>query len=99
MAFKYILLEDAQIDFEESLHWYAIRSGPATVNFIKAVDAAMNLICANPQRWRNKYKNYHELGLKQYPFSIIYIIDKEKELVVVTSVYHHKRNPKKRYKK
>ncbi len=99
MPFKYILLEDAQIDYEKSLEWYAIRSGPAAVNFIKAVDAALNLICANPHRWGNKYKNYHELGLRKYPFSIIYIIDTEKELVVVTSVYHHKRNPKKRYKK
>lgn len=78
MAFKYILLEDAQIDFEESLQWYAVRSGAAAINFIKAVEAAMHLICASPQRWRNKYKNYHELGLRKYPYSIIYIIDIEK---------------------
>jgi plasmid stabilization system protein ParE len=99
MAFKYILLEDAQIDYEESLQWYAVRSDLAAVNFIKAVDAAMSLICVNPQRWRNKYKNYHELGLKKTPFTIIYIIDTEKELVIVTAVYHHKRNPEKRDKK
>ncbi|MBK8522602.1 MAG: type II toxin-antitoxin system RelE/ParE family toxin [Ferruginibacter sp.] len=99
MAFKYILLEGAQIDYEESLQWYTVRSGTAAVNFIKAMEAAMNLICANPKRWRNKYKNYHELGLRKYPFSIIYIIDAEKELVIVTSVYHHRRTPKKRYNK
>lgn len=99
MPFKYILLEDAQIDYEDSLQWYAIRSNQAAMNFIKAVDVALQLICANPKRWRNTFKNYHELGLKKYPFSIIYIIDAEKELVVVTSVYHHKRDPKKRYKK
>ena len=99
MAFKYILLDVAQIEYEESIQWYAARSGPAAVNFIKAVDAALLLICANPQRWRNKYKNYHELGLKKYPFSIIYIINEAEEMIVVTSIYHHKRNPKNRYKK
>ncbi len=99
MPSKYILLEVAQIEYEKSLHWYAVRSEQAAINFIKAVDIALKLICDNPERWRNKYKNYHELGLKKYPFTVIYIIDSEKELVVVTSIYHHKRNPKKRYKK
>jgi len=99
MPFKYILLEEAQIDYEESLQWYAVRSGPAAINFVKAVETALNLICSNPKRWRNKYKNYHELGLRKYPFSIIYIIDVEKALVIVTAVYHHKRNPKKRFKR
>lgn len=51
MAFKYILLQEAQVDYEESLQWYAVRSGRAAVNFIKAVDTALHLICANPKRW------------------------------------------------
>lgn len=99
MPYKYILHEQAQKDYETSLEWYAERSGLVAENFIKAVDEALQLICGYPERWNNSYKNYHELGVKKYPFTIIYTIEANKKLVVVASIYHHKRNPKKRYKK
>ncbi len=99
MSYRYVLHEKAQVDYETSVQWYAQRSETAAENFVRAVDGALRLICDYPARWRNKYKNYHELGLKKYPFTIIYTIEADKELVVVSSVYHHKRNPKKRYRK
>lgn len=99
MLYKYIVLEKAQQEYEASLEWYAERSMLAAEKFIIAVENALLLICKYPERWRNQYKNYHELGLKKYPFTIIYTIETGKQLVVVTSVYHHKRNPKKKYRK
>jgi toxin ParE1/3/4 len=75
VLFKYILHEHAQKDYETSLKWYAERSGKAAENFITAVDNALQLIYEHPTRWRNTYKNYHELGLKNYPFTIIYSIE------------------------
>ena len=99
MSYGYILHEHAQIDYETSLQWYAARSEQAAIHFMAAVDDALQLICTHPARWRNIYKNYHELSLKKYPFTIIYTIETDKKLVVVSSIYHHKRNPTKRYTK
>jgi plasmid stabilization system protein ParE len=99
VLYKYILHEHAQEDYETSLKWYAERSEQAAENFIKAVDDALQLICAYPSRWRNTYKNYHELGLKKYPFTIIYTVEVNNRRVVIASIYHHKRNPKRKYKK
>jgi plasmid stabilization system protein ParE len=99
MAYKYILHEHAQEDYETSLQWYAERSVQVGAGFAAAIEDALQLICEHPARWRNSYSNYHELGLKNYPFSIIYTIEPNLKLVVITSIYHHKRNPKKKYKK
>ena len=99
MQYNYILHEHAQQDYETSLKWYAARSQRAAQLFITAVDQALSLICEHPTRWRNTYKNYHELGLKKFPFTIIYTIETNKQLIVVASIYHHKRNPKKRIRK
>jgi plasmid stabilization system protein ParE len=99
MIYGYILQEEAQREYEISVQWYLERSERAATNFILAVDAALQLICKYPQRWRNKYKNYYELGLKKYPFTIIYTIETDKQLIFITAIYHHKRSPGKRYRK
>jgi len=96
MLYQYILLEPAQEDYETSLRWYAERSIQAAEGFIEAMEEALQLICEYPDRWRNSYKNFHELELKNFPFSIIYHIEPSKQLIIVTSVYHHKKNPKKK---
>lgn len=99
MAYGYILLEKAQLEYEDSFLWYAARSTAAVELFIDAVEYALELICSNPYMWRNEYKDFHELCLKKYPFSIIFTIDTKHELVVITSIYHHSRNNKKKYRK
>jgi plasmid stabilization system protein ParE len=99
MIYKYILHEHAQKDYEGSIKWYLKRSSQAADNFIKAVDNTLKLICEDPTRWRNTYKNFHELGLRKFPFTIIYEIDLQNELVIVSAIYHHKRNPRKKYRR
>ncbi len=99
MSYAYILHKHAQQDYEQSLEWYMERSVEAAEKFVIAIDNALQLICDNPTRWRNKYKNFHEISLKKYPFTIIYTIDEDKSLVVVSSIYHHKRNPQGKYRK
>jgi len=99
MSFQYILLAEAQKDYEDSLLWYLERSEKAAQNFVNAIDNALKIICSDPKKCKNKYKNYYEFGIKKYPFTIIFIIDEKQPKVIVHSVYHHKRNPKVKYKR
>jgi len=93
MSFGYILHEQAQLDYEESVKWHFERSPQAAA----AVNLTLKQICAHPARWRNTYKHYYELGLKKYPFVIIYSIEPDDKVIAVWKIYHHKRNPKKKY--
>ena len=99
MSNSYVLLEAAQEEYESSLRWYVVRSEQSAENFIRAIDVTLKSICDYPTRWRNKYKNFYELGVKKYPFTIIYTIDKQNKLIIVHSIFHHKRNPLKKYNK
>jgi plasmid stabilization system protein ParE len=99
MSYAYILHKHAQLDYEQSLEWYMERSVVAAEKFVAAIDNALQLICDNPTRWRNKYKNFHEISLKKYPFTIIYTTEADNAIVVVSSIYHHKRKPKGKYRK
>ncbi len=99
MTYSYVLHEMAQDDFESALQWYLERSRQAATGFVAEVEAALIMICKEPTMWRNTYKHYYELGLKKYPFMLIYFIEPARKLVVVTAVHHNKKNPLNKYRK
>ncbi len=98
MSYTHILHPLAQEDYESALLWYLARSQRAAENFVIAVEEALSLICNNPTRWRNEHKHYYELGVRKYPFVIIYTIEKSKQVVAVSAIYHCKRNPQRKYR-
>lgn len=98
MLYSYVFESRAQEEYETSLLWYLDRSLNAAQDFVYAVDETLKLICKHPERWRNPYRDFYELGLKKFPFYIIYTIDHPNKRVVVFSIYHQKRNPKRKYK-
>lgn len=99
MSYNFILHELAQEDYEVALKWYAEKSQKAAENFVVAIDDTLSLICSHPNRWRNEYKHFFELGVKKYPYTIIYTVESTQQLIFVTSIFHHKRNPRKKYRK
>jgi hypothetical protein len=79
-----------------------VRSEQSAENFIHAIDVAFESICSYPTRWRNKYKDFYELGVKKYPYTIIYLIDNQNKLIIIHSYFTIKgiplRNIIKRFK-
>jgi plasmid stabilization system protein ParE len=96
--FQYKLHPAAQEDYESSTSWYLSRNVKAAVNFVNAVEKALDNICTDPTRHRNEYKNYYEFNLHNYPFTIIYIIEESLENIVITAIYHQKRHPRNKYR-
>jgi len=99
MAYQYIFDPIAADEYEEAFKWYEQKSIVAADNLILTVQEAIIGICADPHRYRNTYKKLRELNLKKYPYTLIYFIDEDKQLITIISLYHHKRNPKGKYNK
>src|ERR1700749_399165 len=97
MAYKYIFDPIAADEYEEAFKWYEKKSAVAADGLIIAVQDAIFAVCANPDRYRNTYKSLGEITLKKYPYNLIYYIDQNKKVIIITSSYHHKRNPKGKY--
>lgn len=98
MRFRYELYPKAQQEFEEAVEWYANRSLTSAEKFVEEVDSAFATICEFPHRWKNEYAHYYEYYLKRFPFAIVYIIDSTNQSIVILSIFHQRRNPRKRYK-
>ncbi len=96
--YQYILEPRTQLEYEKSVEWYTKRSEGATLNFIASTDNTINLICKHPYQFKKNYKNFYETLINKYPFTIIYTIEEQIKTIVIFSIYHHKRNPTKKFK-
>jgi len=74
------------------------RSLKAATNFVDTVEDGLTRISSNPVIHRNEYKNYFELNLQKYPFTIIYTVEESLQLVVIVAIYHQKREPLNKYR-
>jgi plasmid stabilization system protein ParE len=66
--------------------------------FKNEVRNKIELILNNPLHYPLKRKHY-EAQIDNFPFLIIYKIDKRKDLILILSVFHTSRHPKKKYTK
>lgn len=98
MAYKISFRKRASREYLTSLIWYKQRSLQAAENFIEAVNEALERLIINPKQYRNTYKQFYEIGLKRYPFAIVYFIDEEENQIVVVSIFHYKRNPRNKFR-
>ena len=99
MNYKHIFEPAALDEYSAALEWYYERSENAAMNFVKEVKDKIKEVCSDPLRYRNTYKQFREKSLKKYPFCIVYLVDEVEKVVVISSVYHHKRNPRKKFRK
>ena len=94
MAYKIIVSPRAFIEIDQAIDYYALNSAYAPVKFITALKIAYITLEINPF-FRIRYKNVRALKLKRFPYSLYFIIIKEKRTVRVLSCFHNKRNPQK----
>jgi plasmid stabilization system protein ParE len=99
MSYRHIYDPVALLEYKDAATWYAERSERAAANFVKAVKGKIGVICKDPFCYRNTYKKFRESSLQTYPYSIIYTINEVEKTVIIESVFHHKRNPRRKYKK
>jgi plasmid stabilization system protein ParE len=99
MSYTYLFNPRAAEEYEKAFEWYQQRSEVAADNLVIEVEETIRVICQDPYRYRKIYKNLHEVSLKKYPYYLIYLVDVEQKAVSIISLFHHKRNPRKKYRK
>lgn len=98
MSCKTIFRERTLKEYAEAIGWYKERSLQAAENFVLAVSQTLNDIENKPDHFRLTYKNYREAKTKKYPYSIIYFIDNKTQTIIITTLFHQKRNPKSKFR-
>lgn len=89
---KVKILSLAKCEIEESYRFYQEESNDLAIRFKEDLSVSISLIKNFPKSWRLVSKNIRMCRMKKFPFGIMYQIRKDE--ILITSVFHFKREPK-----
>lgn len=95
MAYKISVSPRAQKEIENAIEYYALYSADTPRKFISVLQETYTALEISPM-FRIRYKNVRSLKIKNFPYSLFFIVDDVQKAVRVLSCFHNKRNPNKR---
>jgi hypothetical protein len=98
MSYSVVFLEKAISEMNDSYQWYELQQQGLGEKFLIEIEEYKNIIRKHPELYKINYKKFREIWMKIFPFLIVYYISKTNQEIVIISVFHSSRNPKKKYK-
>jgi len=92
MSRRLIVRPEAEAEMTDAFDWYEDRVPGLGSEFLLCVDAAFNAILRSPQQYPRAHKIVRRALTRKFPYEVLFVEDDER--VVVLSVFHAKRNPK-----
>ena len=83
---------EAEAELAEAFDWYEDRVSGLGSAFLLCVDAAFSAILRAPQQYPKIHMIVRRALTRRFPYEIFFVEDADR--VVVLSVFHAKRNPK-----
>jgi plasmid stabilization system protein ParE len=71
--------------------WYLARNPTVAAAFSRELIAAIEIIAEAPSRWPRLYDRFRRYLLHRFPFSVVYL--EQKDGIEVIAVAHHRRKP------
>lgn len=91
MKYELIIHSCAESEISDAALWYEKQRRGLGSEFLQCIDAALESIQRAPNLYTNIYKNVRRALIKRFPYSIFYILENGK--IVIIAVFHEKRNP------
>ena len=91
MKYRVIIRPETEIDLKDAFSWYEDKRKGLGYDFLLQVDAGLRFIERNPKIFPDEYKETRKHLIKRFPYKIIYLVEKEK--IIVLAVIHGKRSP------
>ena len=82
----------AEIELKEAYQWYEEREPGLGREFIRCVEASIQLIRRHPEIFPVTHKNIRQAVIRRFPYSIFYF--STNNTITVLSVFHASRQPR-----
>lgn len=97
MDFKAILTPRAIKELLDAYIWYEEKQADLGNRFEMEVYKRLKEIELHPKRYAKRTQLFHETKIKTFPYIIIYSIDEERKIILISSIFHASRNPDTKY--
>lgn len=92
MSRRLIVRPEAEAEMADAFDWYEDRVRGLGSQFLLCVDAVFSAILRSPQQFPRVHRVVRRTLTRRFPYEVFFVEDDER--VVVLSVFHAKRNPK-----
>lgn len=92
MSRQLIIRPEAEAEMTEAFEWYEDRSSGLGCEFLLCVDAVFSSILRTPQEFPRVHRIVRRALIRRFPYEVFFVEDNDR--LVVLSVFHAKRNPK-----
>jgi hypothetical protein len=99
MSYSFELRQEALLELTNSVIWYEEQQAGLGIKFRNAVNDKLEHICKNPFHYKITYKSFRQALTDKFPFLIVYYADEKELKIIVISIFHTSRNPKKKFRK
>ncbi len=91
MGYELIIRPEARDDLLDAFHWYQDQRQGLGFDFKLCADGAITKITRSPLIYKKVYKDVRRVVLKRFPFSVYYLVDNDR--LIVLAVLHARRDP------
>jgi plasmid stabilization system protein ParE len=97
MTRQLIIRPEAEAEMTDAFDWYEDRVPGLGSEFLLCVDAVFSAVLRSPQQFPRVHKIVRRALTRRFPYQILFVVDEDR--VVILSVFHAKRNPKRWHKR
>ncbi|MHA4809555.1 type II toxin-antitoxin system RelE/ParE family toxin [Flavitalea flava] len=100
MTYKCEFHSEVEGDYNEAYAWYEDQKKGLGERFLLFVRNKVDQIAENPEHNGERTgRGYREVKVDIFPYLIIYRIYKQSKKILVVSIHHMKKHPRKKYRK
>ncbi|OXG00160.1 ParE-like toxin of type II ParDE toxin-antitoxin system [Flavobacterium araucananum] len=94
MIFEVVIEPRAILDIQDAINYYESKQSGLGEYFYQVIDGHIETLKRNPF-FQIRYKDYHGIPTKNFPFIIFYFIDEALKTIYILSVFNTSLNPSK----
>lgn len=99
MTFSYSVHPSTEQDVYDGYSWYENKQAGLGDRFLESVWERIQDIILYPENYGYSKVPFREAAVDDFPYTIVYRLNKRKRLIFISAIYHTKRNPKHKYRK
>lgn len=91
MIFEIVVQSEAILEMQKAFEWYESKAGGKGHEMIEEIEESYKRLSKHPYNYSATNKKYRKIGIKRFPYLIVFEIEEAKVIVVA---YRHIRQEK-----